>query len=164
MYNCLGEANYKIASQQEFIVKNGLHFSKGIDFKIICRNMQDKEALINLIGIDSKYVNKIVIDNSFYNDINPFIEVKQSDTVINLSIRQLNDKLITGKICLFSSQGYIHLKSISSTAQDIIDIQLDKKLIAEAKTSIRLEFEQISSFSVYFIEDRKNWLIYQYEC
>ncbi|MEA5604655.1 DarT ssDNA thymidine ADP-ribosyltransferase family protein [Nostoc sp. UHCC 0252] len=164
IYNYFGEANYKIASQQEFIVKNGLHFSKDTDFKIICRNMQDEEALINLIGIDSKYVNKIVIDRSFYNDINPFIEVKKSDAVINLSIRQLNDKLITGKIRLFSSHGYIHLKSISSNAQDIIDIQLDKKLIVEAKTNIRLEFEQIPPFSVYFVEDRKNWLIYQYEC
>ena len=167
IYNFFGEANYKIASQQEFIVKNGLHFSNGIDFKIICRNIQDKEALINLIGIDSKYVNAIVIDQSFYNSVNPFIEVKKSDTIINLSIRQLNNKLITGKIRLFSSQGYIDLKSISSSAQDIIDIQLnriDTKLIAEAKTNIRLEFEQIPSFSVYFVQDGKDWLIYQYKC
>jgi hypothetical protein len=89
--------------------------------------------------------------------------VEKSDTVIKLSIEQLNDKLITGKIRLFSSQGYLYLKSITSAAQDIIDIQLDKKLIVEAKTKIRLEFEQIAPFSVYFVEDGKDWLIYQYE-
>ena len=163
IYNSVGQANYVTASQQEFIVNNGLYFSNNVDFQIICRNPQDREALINMIGEDSKYLDKIEIDKSFYNDVNPCIKVEKSDTVIKLSIEQLNDKLITGKIRLFSSQGYLYLKSITSAAQDIIDIQLDKKLIVEAKTKIRLEFEQIAPFSVYFVEDGKDWLIYQYE-
>jgi hypothetical protein len=162
IYKYFGEADYKTASQQEFIVKNGLDFSKGIDFQIICRNTQDREALINMIGLDSEYVNKIVIDNSFYNSVNPFVQVEKTDTVINLSIKQLEDKVITGKIRLFSSQGYLYLKSISSTTQDFIDINLDKKLIVEVKTNIRLEFDQIEPFYVYFVEDGKDWLIYQY--
>ena len=162
IYNDFGEANYKTASQQEFIVKNGLDFSKGIDFQIICRNTQDRESLINMIGADSEYVSKIVIDNSFYNCVNPFVQVEKTDTVINLSIKQLKNKVITGKIRLFSSQGYLYLKSISSTTQDFIDINLDKKLIVEVKTNIRLEFDQIEPFYVYFVEDGKDWLIYQY--
>ncbi|MTJ31014.1 hypothetical protein FJR37_15385 [Aphanizomenon sp. UHCC 0183] len=115
-----------------------------------------------MIGSGSEYVNKIVIDNSFYNSVNPFVQVEKTDTVINLSIKQLENKVITGKIRLFSSQGYLYLKSISSTTQDFIDINLDKKLIVEVKTNIRLEFDQIEPFYVYFVEDGKDWLIYQY--
>jgi hypothetical protein len=33
-----------------------------------------------MIGSGSEYVNKIVIDNSFYNCVNPFVQVKKTDT------------------------------------------------------------------------------------
>ncbi|MEB3218056.1 MAG: DarT ssDNA thymidine ADP-ribosyltransferase family protein [Nostocales cyanobacterium 94392] len=162
VYNMFGETDYKIASQQEFIVKNGLCFTDSIDFQIICRNTQDKESLINLIGRDSEFINKISIDSSYYNNINSYVKVDKTETSINVSL-QLNHNLLREKISLVLRKENFNLKSISSETEDIINIQVDKQIVVEAKTHMKLDFDRIAPFYIYFIEDGKKWLIYQYE-
>lgn len=162
VYCPFGEGNYKTASQQEFIVKNGLHFSSEIDFKIICRNAQDRESLINLVGSNSEYLDKIIIDGSYYNDQNSYVKVEKTNTSINISIERYHNSL-TGIIRLFSREGYLYLKSISSANEDIIKIQVNEQLMVEAKTNIWLDVERLTPFYVYFVDNGKDWLIYQYD-
>lgn len=163
LYNNYGQPNYKVASQQEFIVKDGLDFSNGdIDFKIICINSQDRQTLINLLGSTSEYKEKIKINSSFYYNESPYVKVEVTETSIDASLMEQNyDKKIPGAI-LFSSQGEIDLKSISSNAGNIINVQVEPKLV-EAKTHFSIECDRPTSFKVFYREDQQDWLIYQHE-
>ena len=137
VYNKFGQANYKDASQQEFIIKDGLNFlNKNIDFKIICRNEQDKRALLKLIN-NPQYKHKVEINSSFYNNDNAYVKVDKYQNQIKVSLGNDTSK-INGLICL----------SLES-----------KNIKIQSSKDIMLELNNCSSFKVSFIEDNKKWLI-----
>lgn len=139
VYNKFGQEKYKIASQQEFIIKDGLKFlNKDIDFRIICRNEQDKRVLLALID-NSQYKRKIEIDRSFYNNDNAYVKVDKYQNQIKVFLENYTKK-INGLICL--SLESRNIKVCSSE-------------------DITLESSNTSNFKVFFIEDDKEWLIFK---
>ncbi len=76
-----------------------MNFSnKDIDFKIICRNEQDKRALLELID-NSQYRRKIEIDSTFYNNDNASVKVDKYQNQIKVSLENYTSKM-NGLICL----------------------------------------------------------------
>lgn len=149
----------KVASQQEFLVKEGLLF-EDLDVSIICRNLQDKKALLNMIGFKSKYADKIQVDNNYYHNENAYIKVNVDGNYVNVSLQQTADNNIDGNICINIKEGLNCLEEIKSQSQSIFRVLINEGILVEGKDNFIVKFSNKPLISVYFQEKGKNWLIY----
>lgn len=161
VYNQYGSSpHYKTASQQEFIVKNGLNFLEyNIEMKVVCRNEQDKQVLLSLLDSNQNY--KIEVNRYYYENSNPHIKVdlnQQNQLGIQLLGWSHN---INGIVRCDYEQGISQIASIDSRSD--ISVKLQKGLSVESRKHISLTFKsQLSSgLKVLFVENDKEWLIYQ---
>lgn len=136
------------ASQQEFVIRDEFNFSHFENFKIICRTDTDKEALINLIGAGDPIVQKIVVDQSYYYQYNPFIEV------------ELKEPKLKVKVPFRNETEFIKILSIKKTNTNIIND------IIKCQKSVELETSYESEYRIYYLNETKkqDWLIYASKC
>ncbi len=160
LYKKFGQDNYKIASQQEFIIKDGLQFSDKIDFKIICRNEQDKKVLLNLISYNNKYAQKIEINSHFYNNESPWIKIKKNDNSLDIYIEKYNNN-ITGIIYLNLKQKLDKLSSIASSSDIVVHLDKYLKIKSSQDISLKINSSELFDFTVSFVEDNTEWLIFK---
>ena len=165
VYSSIEEVGRKIfikASQQEFIIKDRLNFKK-ISFDVICRNEQDKITLLSLIGKDSEYASKLLIDNSYYySNSNPSICVDSKKNSVRIGISKYSDS-ITGILRLVSQPGHNSVKQITSATGNLIQVCIGDELRVEGKTDMQIDFSNATDITVYFVENGKDWLVYKNE-
>ncbi|HRI01655.1 MAG TPA: DarT ssDNA thymidine ADP-ribosyltransferase family protein [Saprospiraceae bacterium] len=102
-------------AQQELMIKNELDFSKLNYYKIICANEEDKNLLIQLLGIDSiDFIKNIEVNSSYYRNENPVISHSITDDEIHISTFKKAD-------------GYFVLTKYGSSQLEIIDGDLIKQ-------------------------------------
>lgn len=132
------------ASQQEFIVKDEFDFSDIENFQIICRTEFDKNVLVNLIGINDPITTKIIVDQSYYYQYNPFVEVEVKNHIIKVKIPLRGEE---------ESIKIISTKKINSHCiNDTI----------KSPYSIELETSYEGEYKIYYSNENtmQDWLIY----
>ena len=142
---------HKNASQQEFLFKNGLVLSDLQTVKIICQTDADRQALINLIGLENPLTNKIVADeyNVFHNKNNRFdINANEQSLSISTSFSGSGTTIIKTEIenCISEVKGEIYLQ---------------KPQITEGGKNLEITFSKPTEYQVWFKdESNRDWLLY----
>jgi len=145
-------------SQQEFLVKDVLDFTKLNDFQIVVNSEEAKQQLSTLLKNKSISRN-IVLDNpelNIFHNGNKKIDVSYNNEILNVTTNYRGDGIHCGEIHLefHSEHKYEYLSGSIQQA-------LESKIIAYPSISLKIP-EEIP-FSLYFYDDYKNdsWLIYQ---
>jgi len=169
----VGQETFMRASQQEFLVHQCLDFTelKSEDITIVCRNEQDRQTLLCLIGQDSKYVSRIktekesVGDGVLFNYENPDIQIHNNNEFIDIKIGRYDqyETVIDGNLILSFSPDIPLERKIISKFSDISQISLGESITVSALRSIQLQSKPDTQMSVYFEEHGKRWLIYTNE-
>jgi|GEM_PF-968206 hypothetical protein len=169
----VGKETFLRASQQEFIIFHELDFDKLItdDITIICRSSQDKQTLINLLGNDSKYINRIFEEevifergNLFYHE-NPSVIVQNQGKFINIEIDKYEayQDVIHGELILRLNEQTLSNREIISLFCDISKIVLGQPININSSRCIQLDYLPNTCMSIYFQENNQKWLIYTNE-
>lgn len=143
---------YKKASQQEFLVRDELSIFNLKSLEIICQSEEDKNVLINFIGNDHPFSDRIIIENycDTYNYGNNRYKINVEENILsfNTSFSGVGKTLIkTNKIdCIKEIEGEIYKV---------------KPYIIEAGKNAKIIFSDVVDFQVYFIdESNQEWLLY----
>jgi len=156
LYSKFGNNNYKIASQQEFIIHDYLNI-EDLPYEIICRTEEDKESLTNLIDENSNL--NIKVDTSYYHQENPFICHKRNH---NISDIYLSKNSIIDCTLKLVSNSKIEFKTIDG---NFFKYQNDKECSLEFKINsncpCKLEFKSLQDYKLYYIDETNfKWFIY----
>ncbi|MEA5517038.1 DarT ssDNA thymidine ADP-ribosyltransferase family protein [Nodularia sp. UHCC 0506] len=168
----VGKETFLRASQQEFIVHNYLDFTELNleDISIICRTTQDKDTLLNLIGIESKYANRvfkereIVGEGSLYYHNNPYVTINDKGKFIDIQIDNY-DKYgnINGELILSFTEQLPLNREIISPFRDISKINLGQTINVSSSRHLQLQYKPNTNMSIRFQENGQEWLIYTNE-
>lgn len=158
------------ASQQEFIVNQHLDLSalSPEDITIICRNTQDKQVLINLMGSHNFYCQRIFTVNElssparFYHNENPYISISEEDGCVLIQIKKHSER-ISGNIFARFNQEPNSVREITSQFGNITRVCLAQTIEVAATQGLQFQSSPHTRFSVHFQENGKNWLIYTNE-
>jgi len=135
--------SYKRASQQELIVKDELDFSDK-PLNIICCSENDKSTLIELIGKQNPYADKIKIDSSFYFKQNPQVVVNQGNNSVKISINR-------------NASGKLRLSFYSKTAKHSAEPPL--RLLTKKEIEFQTDYKLY--YAVDYLSGNGEWLIYK---
>lgn len=142
---------YRNYAQQEFLIKDEFIFNDIEDFEIVCSAEADKKLLINLLGDEhNDIIQKIVVEQNYYNMENPRIQIEEEESELHISTT-------------FNGNGYFVLntqndaKKIEIISGDVSKIE-NNKIIFKSYVSLG----QLNlNFSISFIdESNRNWFIY----
>lgn len=161
------------ASQQEFIIRDYLDFTKLNldDVEIICRTPQDKKTLIALIGNNSKYLSRIILeeeiyDNAclFYNE-NTFVQVRDNNQFITIETERYEEYLdrIDGHLILSLKSQAPFNDEVISNFSDISEISIRQIDDMNLSNRIQLKSHPNTSIEIYFKEKNIKWLVYTNE-
>ncbi len=139
-YHDVDFATYRRASQQEFVIEDGMDF-EGLSLELICRSEQDKEALLNLIGKMPENVSRIVVDPDYYFNSNPRVTVEVGDEKIRADIESEREL-----------GGYLQLLAWGPSCTDPLKV--------EARAHLEEEICEGAKYTVYYIENGVKWLIF----
>ncbi|GAA6618700.1 hypothetical protein NUACC26_045110 [Scytonema sp. NUACC26] len=168
----VGKEIYLRASQQEFIIHHYLDFTKLNleDISLICRNTDDKQLLLHLMGRDSKYAHRVfeeqdVLDKSLFYHDNPYIKITNYGQYFEVEIEKYESSIntIEGRLYLKFTQENLLNREISSKFHDISKVLLGESTSVTASRNIQLQYKPNTRMSVYFKEYGKDWLIYTNE-
>lgn len=176
VYSSLPEVGKQIflrAAQQEFIVHQGLNLEQLSleDIEIICRNPQDKQTLLHLIGKGSKYSSRVFLENEivgtgsiFYHE-NPSIVVNADKQPIEIKIDNYDNAMgdITGEIVLRLNQKSPLDYEVSSQSNKVFRVSWGNSIYVNASRIIQLQCKPNTLMTIYFQEKDNNWLIYTNE-
>ena len=142
---------YKNASQQEFLVKDELSLSNLQTLEIICQSETDKQSLINLIGLENPFTDKIVVESwGVYHNKNSRFEIKANELSLSISTT-------------FNGIGSIIVKINSDTHISNIegDVYLNRLKVIEGGKYLSVTFSEPSEYQVFFKdESKREWLLY----
>ncbi len=145
VYKNYGEVDfhtYLRASQQEFLVEGKLYLDD-LTVEIICRNEQDKLALIDLIGKEHPAVQNIVVDPTYFFNENPTVMIDSSADSVSASI--------VGKQKV---NGYLRFSSNQSKETPPLKIDADTEFTVHVGKEV--------GYSIYFVDESEEWLVYSY--
>jgi ssDNA thymidine ADP-ribosyltransferase, DarT len=157
LYSTLGSTSdgnwqsYINASQQEFLVRDELNLNELQSLRIICQTETDRQALINLIGSENPFANKIVIDrgNVYHNNHNRFdLNIQENSLSISTVFNGVGSTIIKTEDdnCISDVQGEIYLQ---------------KPKITEGGKNLKIIFSKPTHYQVWFKdESRREWLLY----
>lgn len=154
-------------AQQEFMVENELDFSN-LNFKIICSSNDDREFLIQLLGVDSiDVIGHIVVDSSYYRNENPSIRHNVSDDEIFISSPKKADgyfiltsdnistlEVIEGDLIRYEEQKIIF--------KSFIKIKNHSKIVVKYVDEIKQEWFVLSNYELR-LEDYQDIRLKTYE-
>jgi hypothetical protein len=143
---------YKKASQQEFLVRDELSIFNLKSLEIICQREEDKITLLNFIGNDHPFSERINIENygNTYNYGNNRYKIKVEENV--LSFNTPFDGV--GKTLIKMNK----LNCIKEIEGEIYKV---KPYIIETGKSAKIIFSDVVDFQVSFIdESNQEWLLY----
>jgi len=142
---------YKNASQQEFLVKDELSLSNLQTLEIICQSETDKQSLLNLIGLNNPFSDKIVVERwGVYHNKNSRFEIKANELSLSISTS-------------FNGIGSIIIKTDSDSHFSSVegDVFLNNLNVIEGGKYLSITFSEPTVYQVYFRdESRREWLLY----
>ncbi|WP_323823360.1 DarT ssDNA thymidine ADP-ribosyltransferase family protein [Algoriphagus sp. C2-6-M1] len=142
---------YRNYAQQEFLVRDELLFNDLADFEIVCPSDSDRALFINLLGEGQKDIySKILVDNSYYNQENPRIQIQEDESILHIYTD-------------FNGDGYFVLNGSNISELEVVSGNLnsidDKKIIFKSHITIENKLNQ--DINVRFIdESNRNWFVY----
>lgn len=160
LYSEFGNPFFKSASQQEFIVKDFLDLSF-IDYEIICRNEQDKLVLLHIV--DEKIEDKISIDDSYFYNDNPFINVNNSGNNIEISSTKYVNDSFEIHLDAESVMNFTNMNGVITTINNKEKTSLTGHLLSDFP-KIQIELRDKCSISLFYLDDKnkdKKWLIFK---
>jgi hypothetical protein len=142
---------YKNASQQEFLVKDEISLSNLQTLEIICQSETDKQSLLNLIGLNNPFSDKIVVERwGVYHNKNSRFEIKANELSLSISTS-------------FNGIGSIIIKTDSDSHFSSVegDVYLNNLNVIEGGKYLSITFSEPTVYQVYFRdESRREWLLY----
>lgn len=147
LYSKFGECDQRIflnASQQEFVVKDELDFSQLDNYKIICKDENDRISLLNLIIDDHFDINKIKVNEDFYHNKNPQVKFEH---YLNKVKTEIYPKCTEGALKVIS-------ESITKNNPN--------RQIFKTEKQIEFECNSPTKLNVYYINTltKIEWLVY----
>jgi len=149
---------YLDKSQQEFLVKDELDFSRLKNIEIIVRTKEDKDQLIGLIDSNMESIIKVDNNQEYYHNKNKIIDYKINNNEFYIQSDYQGNGSQSGEFWLESESDY----EIISGKENVL-YKEDKKLVFYPE--IELSFSGNTCFTAYFkdkVTNKPEWEVVKY--
>jgi hypothetical protein len=149
---------YLDKSQQEFLVKDELDFSKLKNVEIIVRTKEDKDQLIGLIDSNMESIIRVDYNRECFHNNNRAIDYKINENEFHIQSNYQGDGNQSGEFWVESESDY----EIVSGKENVL-YKEDKKLVFYPE--IELSFSGNTCFTAYFkdkVTNKPEWEVVKY--
>lgn len=149
---------YLDKSQQEFLIKNELDFSKLKNIEIIVRTEEDKQQLINLVDSNIESIVTVDQNQECYHNNNKVIDYEINNNEFHIQSDYQGNGSQSGEFWLDSESDY----EIVSGKENVLYMK-DKKLVFYPE--IELSFSGNTCFTAYFkdkVTNKPEWEVVKY--
>lgn len=163
VYRSFGEVNqqtYFRASQQEFLVHNGLQL-RSVRFELVCRNEQDRQAVLNQLspahGVSREAVR---VDSSLFFNDNPAVQLMRTadGLVVKLST---SEAIEHGTMCVRVNRYDARGRHITSTAGRIATVHAGEDLWVHSHGDVIVPDYAGQTLDVTYKEKNREWVIFR---